>query len=69
MGAARSKPQPKRLMPDNCPDAAKHTPCPKNYIQWHFWADRMSKTHKQVRCATCGLWTIWAVKGNGTKQN
>lgn len=23
------------------------------------WCDRMNKTHKQARCPTCSLWSIW----------
>lgn len=43
----------------DCPRKELHTPCPEGYLQWHAWADKMSKTHKQVRCPGCGLWAIW----------
>lgn len=42
--------------------AASHTPCPEGYLQWHQWAERQRKTHKQVRCAGCNLWAIWVQK-------
>lgn len=40
----------------------EHTPCPTGYIQWHFWAEKMSKTHDQKQCPECGLWAIWVLK-------
>lgn len=42
-----------------CPDIEDHTWCPEGYIQWHDWAEKMSKTHRQRRCAGCGLYAIW----------
>lgn len=42
-----------------CPDRRKHTPCPAGYVEWHDWAERKEKTHKQVACPTCGLYVIW----------
>lgn len=50
------------LSSDLCPDKDLHTPCPVGYTQWHEWADKMSKTHEQVRCPSCGLFTIWKRK-------
>jgi len=47
---------------DNCRDASRHTPCPTGYLQWCAWADAKAKTHKQVRCPTCGLLVIWVPK-------
>lgn len=38
---------------------ADHTPQPEGYLQWHSWADRMSRTHRQLRCSQCGLFKIW----------
>lgn len=39
---------------------ADHTPNqPSGYVQWHVWAARMSRTHRQVRCPQCLLWQIW----------
>ncbi len=40
----------------------KHTPSPEGYIQWHAWAEKKSKTHRQIRCPVCGLWAIWVPK-------
>jgi hypothetical protein len=37
--------------------------CPKGYIDWHDWAQKMSKTHDQVICLGCHLYRIW-VKNN-----
>lgn len=45
-----------------CPQAAKHTPCPTSYSGWHDWADRMARTHDQVRCDGCGKFAIWVPK-------
>ena len=41
---------------------SKHTPCPSGYVEWHEWAEKKSKTHKQKRCAGCGLYSIWVKK-------
>ena len=49
-------------MPANC----QHTPCPSGYLQWHAWAARMLRTHKQVRCPHCGLWAIWLPRNRRT---
>lgn len=40
----------------------KHTPSPEGYIQFHAWAEKKSKTHRQIRCPVCGLWAIWVPK-------
>ena len=45
-----------------------HTPCPKEYLQWHEWAEEMEKTHRQIRCPHCGLWTIWVSKADGISE-
>lgn len=42
-----------------CPSFHDHTPCPDGYIQWHAWARRMNRTHKQIRCTGCGRFAIW----------
>jgi hypothetical protein len=39
-----------------------HTLSPEGYMQWHFWAEEMSKTHQQIQCPSCGLWAIWIKK-------
>lgn len=45
-----------------CPNLEDHTYQPEGYIAWHQWADKMSKTHKQRKCAGCGLYVIWEPK-------
>jgi hypothetical protein len=40
-----------------------HTPCPEGYVNWHEWAEAMSKTHRQIPCPGCGLYYIWVVDG------
>jgi len=45
--------------------ACEHTPGqPRqgDYFGWYAYAERMSKTHRQQRCPTCGLWAIWVRK-------
>ena len=39
--------------------SCKHTQCPSGYLEWHEWAERMTRTHEQRRCAGCGLWAVW----------
>ena len=55
-----------KLTEDTCPDKDKHTPSPDGYVPWSEWADMMVETHKQVQCATCGLWAIWKPKRKKT---
>lgn len=45
-----------------CPDKHLHTESPDGYLAWHAWAEKMSKTHKQERCPTCGCWVMWVKK-------
>lgn len=47
---------------EDCPDVRKHTKTPSGYIQFHEWAEKKSKTHKQIKCPTCGFWAIWVKK-------
>ena len=42
-----------------------HTPSPIGYLAWHDWADKISKTHKQVKCKSCGLFKVWIDKKTG----
>lgn len=37
----------------------KHTKSPVGYVQWHEWADKKSKTHKQIKCLGCNRYAIW----------
>ena len=41
------------------PVACRHAKAPEGYLQWHAWAEKKSKTHKQKKCPGCGLWAIW----------
>jgi len=45
-----------------CPSFHDHTPAPEGYLDWHAWAERMSKTHRQIRCTGCGRFAIWIEK-------
>lgn len=44
-----------------------HTPCPEDYIGWHSWAEKMSKTHEQRRCHGCGIYAIWVKRVDSKK--
>lgn len=49
-----------RVTPNpDCPNADQHTPEPPGYVEWHEWAKKMAKTHKQRRCSGCDRWSIW----------
>lgn len=43
---------------EGCPDARKHDPLPKDFNP----ATGYSKTRRQAKCATCGLWMKWEPK-------
>lgn len=45
-----------------CPHFEDHAWQPEGYIQWHAWAEKMAKTHRQSKCAGCGLYVIWTPK-------
>lgn len=45
-----------------CPQEHLHTEQPVGYLEWHPWARRMSRTHKQKRCPGCNLLAIWEPK-------
>ena len=47
-----------------CSSASTHTPAPSGYLQWHGWAERMAKTHRQLRCRGCRLFKVWVPKGS-----
>ena len=51
-----------------CPNAAKHTPHPKGYVDHATWGYEMLRTHRQVRCDGCGLWAIWVPKKKRVKS-
>jgi hypothetical protein len=44
-----------------------HTPSPEGYIAWHNWAERKLKTHHQIKCRCCGLYTVWVKNDAATK--
>jgi predicted RNA-binding Zn-ribbon protein involved in translation (DUF1610 family) len=50
-----------------CPDRAKHTVCPVEYLSYSEWAVAMGKTHDQFQCPTCGYWSIWKPKKKAAK--
>ena len=37
----------------------EHNTGPSNYMEWHEWAEEMSKTHGQRRCPVTGLYDHW----------
>jgi hypothetical protein len=47
-----------------CPEADQHTPAPEGYLAFDEWAERMSKTHRQVQCPGCGRWQIWVPRSS-----
>lgn len=49
--------------------ACVHTPCPETYHAGYEWAEQAMKTHRQVRCPTCGLWAIWLPKAQAKHVN
>jgi hypothetical protein len=61
-------PKVRPLRADECERIELHTACPRGYVQWHEWAERMSKTHKQKRCPACGLWSIWVPRATTTDK-
>jgi len=38
---------------------------PRGYVEWQNWAEKMSKTHRQLACPGCGLLTVWVLKARG----
>jgi hypothetical protein len=44
---------------DTCPARSKHSKEPNGYLQWHDWAAKKIKTHRQIRCKVCKLFCIW----------
>lgn len=47
-----------RAKQDACPNVAEHTYGPDGYVQWHAWAEEMSKSHTQQKCPGCGFFLI-----------
>lgn len=54
----------------DCPGFIDHTPSPPGYLEWHEWAKKMGRTHRQIKCAGCGLYKIWVPRAgrNGLAQ-
>ena len=52
----------KAKIKSHCPDRDKHTTRPDGYLYWYDWAEIMNKTHNQVQCESCGLFSIWVEK-------
>ena len=46
----------------DCPEKSRHTKSPEGYLDFHDWAEKKSKTHRQIRCQGCGLYFIWVPK-------
>lgn len=44
------------------PDCVHRPDEPTDYLAWHDWADKMAKTHVQIRCQGCGLYKTWVPK-------
>jgi hypothetical protein len=51
-----------------CRLAKRHTKAPTTYIAWHDWAEKKSKTHRQIKCPGCGLYKIWVPKKKRVKK-
>lgn len=54
-------------MDESCPNKKNHTNQPSGYIAWHDWAQKKTKTHRQVRCQGCGLFSIWVPRKSRKK--
>lgn len=52
-----------------CPNIEDHALQPQGYIEWHAWAEKMSKTHRQRKCSGCGLYKIWEPKPIARKDH
>lgn len=44
------------------PPKCQHTRCPTDYLAWHAWAEKKSRTHDPHQCPVCGLWAVWKPK-------
>jgi hypothetical protein len=43
-----------------CPEANQHSPFPADFNA----GSGLSKTHRQAKHATCGLWALWIPKAD-----
>lgn len=39
-----------------------HTKMPEGYVAFAETADKLIKTHRQIRCPGCGFLTLWVLK-------
>lgn len=53
---------------NECPEVKKHSKEPEGYLQWHAWAEKKIKTHRQVRCKVCKLLVIWVPRKKTKKR-
>lgn len=56
----------RRRQEASCPSFHDHTPCPEGYLDWHAWAKRMMRTHRQIRCTGCQRFEIWVPRKRRT---
>src|SRR3954470_8314255 len=47
-------------------EECRHTPCPKGYVDFCDWADKMSKTHDQIKCKVCDSYDVWVERSDAT---
>jgi hypothetical protein len=55
-----------------CPKKKLHTKDPtepEGYIEWHAWARKQGRTHKQKKCPGCGLFKIWVPREKRVRSN
>lgn len=50
---------PRRQPEPPCPRQEGHTPAPDGYADWHYWAEKMRRTHRPAQCEGCERWVIW----------
>jgi len=53
---------------EDCPLVMEHSEEPEGYLQWHAWAAKRIKTHRQIRCKGCSLLVIWVPRKKRPKK-
>lgn len=53
------RPDPTVVAGSTCAD---HTPLPDGYVDRQERFVELLETHRQRRCAECGLWRIWVAR-------
>ena len=43
----------------DCPNVEAHALHPLGYTDWHEWALKKNRTHKNSKCPGCDRYTIW----------